>query len=72
MKDYYMPKETEGKHMIGLTRALLAWCENDSCGEPIYAGSKHTEQVSDNGSRYFYCANCTVKPTTPDEKREEN
>ena len=50
--------------------ALLAWCEE--CGEPIYQGQKHTEQVSDNGNRYFYCAGCTVKPNTPDERREEN
>lgn len=52
-------------------RELLAWCENDSCGEPIYSGDKHIEQVSDAGSRYFYCAGCSVKLHTPDEEREE-
>lgn len=53
-------------------RFLLAWCEAEECGEPIYDGSKHVEQVSDAGNRYFYCANCAPKLTTPDQKREEN
>ncbi len=47
-------------------RPLLAWCENDDCGEPIYEGNKHFEEVSDAGNRYFYCASCNVKATTPD------
>jgi hypothetical protein len=49
-------------------RALLAWCENDDCGEPIYTGDKHIEEVSDAGNRYFYCSDCIVKPNTPDER----
>ena len=70
-EDYYTSEQTEGKFMNEVTtRALLAWCEE--CGEPIYSGSKHTEQVSDSGNRYFYCAGCTVKPNTPDEAKEEN
>jgi hypothetical protein len=48
-------------------RSLLAWCENDNCGEPIYAGDKHIEEVSDAGNRYFYCSDCIVKEHTPDE-----
>ena len=73
MKDHYTLDETNGRFMDGTkSRALLAWCESDDCGEPIYEGSKHVEQVSDAGSRYFYCTNCAVKPVTPDEKREEN
>lgn len=73
MKDYYTPKQIEGKFMNEVTtRQLIAWCENDDCGEPIYQGSKHTEQVSDEGNRYFYCPGCNVKPVTPDERREEN
>ncbi len=49
-------------------RSLLAWCENDDCGEPIYAGDKHTEQVSDAGNRYFYCSEHIPKDRTPDEQ----
>ena len=72
MRDHYTPNETEGKYMTGTTkRSLLAWCENDDCGEPIYEGSKHVEQVSDTGSRYFYCSNCAIKPVTPDSVVEE-
>jgi hypothetical protein len=72
MRGYYTPNETEGKYMAAMTHELLGWCENDECGEPIYEGTKHVEQVSDVGSRYFYCASCAIKPTTPDEKKEEN
>jgi len=51
-------------------RSLIGWCENDRCGEPIYAGDRHTEDVSDAGNRYFYCPGCGVKATTPDEQLE--
>jgi hypothetical protein len=69
--DYYTPKQTEGKFMNEVTtRQLISWCENDDCGEPIYQGDKHVEQVSESGNRYFYHPQCTVKPNTPDEKEE--
>lgn len=72
MREYYTPEQIEGKRMVGVTRKLLAWCENDDCGEPIYEGSKHVEQVSDTGNRYFYHMQCVMKVSTPDEQREEN
>ncbi len=51
-------------------RALLAWCENDDCGEPIYEGDRHIEEISDEGSRYFYHTDCARKVTTPDSVQE--
>ncbi len=51
-------------------RELIAWCENDDCGEPIYSGDKHVEDVSDSGNRYFYHPHCTRKEVTPDEAQE--
>lgn len=53
------------------SRALIAWCEDETCGRPIYTGDKHTECVSDNGNRYFYCAGCVINVQTPDQALEQ-
>lgn len=49
-------------------KQLLAWCEN--CGDTIYTGDKHTEDVSELGNRYFHCSKCTAAVHTPDEELE--
>lgn len=68
-----MIQTIEAKQMNDVRkRELVAWCENEDCGEPIYSGDKHIEDVSDNGNRYFYHPQCTVKLHTPDEQFEND
>lgn len=65
--------DNQGHDMDGLkTRQLIAWCENDDCGEPIYEGDRHIEEVSEGSNRYFYHLKCSRRDITPDGKGDHN
>ena len=38
-------------------RALIGWCNNDSCGEPIYRDDIHFIDGNE-----MYCDNCHAEP----------